>query len=86
MFNLVSALTAPAVLFKPPSPAQTSATAVAPQGGQTASPLRDNLAVAAGTGHAAVIGALATASGNAREGASLLRVAERGMSPRLIRT
>ncbi len=72
MFNLVSALTTPTVLLKPLSPVQTPATAGAPQGGQTGSRVRDNFAMAVGTGHAADLGALATATGNAREGASLL--------------
>ncbi len=79
MFTLVSALTTPTALLRPQSPAETLATAGAPQSGQTASRVRDVFAIAVGTGHAAEIGALATATSNAREGASLLQVADRGL-------
>lgn len=79
MFNLVSALTTPTALLKPLSPTPIPATTGAPHRGHTATRVRDNFAIAVGTGHAAEIGALTTATSNAREGASLLQVADRGL-------
>ena len=74
MLSLISALTAPAPLPRPQSLAQTSAVTTAPRGGPTG--LRDVFALAAGAARATDIGALTKAAGNAREGASLLQVAD----------
>ncbi len=74
MLSLISALTTPAPLPRPESLAQTSAVTTAPRGGPTG--LRDVFALAAGAARATDIGALTKAAGNAREGASLLQVAD----------
>ena len=79
MFHLVSALTAPNVMLNPLSRGQIAATAGAARGGPAAARVRDNFTIAMEAGHAADIGALATAIGNAREGSSLLQVADRGL-------
>ena len=80
MFSLVSALTTPTAFLKPQSLAYTPATASDLKGGHTASRVRDNFKIAVGTGHAADIGALTSATGNARDGGSFLQVADRGLA------
>ncbi len=77
MLSLIPALTAPAPLPRPQSLAQTTAVTTVPRGGQTG--LRDVFALTAGAARATDIGALTKAAGNAREGASLLQVADLGL-------
>lgn len=83
MFSLISALTTPAALLKPQSPVNVLATAGAslngPPNGPTVPRPRNSFMAIVGTGHSADIGALAKATGNAREGATLLQIADRGL-------
>ncbi len=74
MLSLISALTTLAPLPRSQSLVQTSAVTTAPRGRPTG--LRDVFALAAGAARATDIGALTKAAGNAREGASLLQVAD----------
>ena len=72
MFNLVSRLIAPAASFAPAAdPTQRSA--------RRAVPIQDTFALSLAARQAADIGALGRATGNAYAGASLLRVAARGL-------
>ncbi len=77
MLSLISALTAPAPLPRSHSLAQTTAVTTEPRGGRTG--LRDVFALTAGAARATDIGALIKAADNAREGASLLHVADLGL-------
>ena len=77
MFNLVSRLIATAAPFAPePAAPAANPTQRSPR---RAVPIQDTFARSSATGHAAEIGALGQAEGNARTGASLLQVAARGL-------
>ncbi len=80
MFNLVSGLIAPAASFAP-MPAAPGGPAANPtqRSARRAVPIRDTFALSLAARQAADIGALGRATGNAYAGASLLRVAARGL-------
>ena len=79
MLSLISALTTLPPLPRPQLIAQTSAIAGGQRGGHTVARARDVFASFLGASHAADIGALTKAAGNARAGASLLQTADLGL-------
>ena len=80
MFNLVSGLIAPVASFAPvPAPPGGSAANPIQRSARRAVPIRDTFALSLAARQAADIGALGRATGNAYAGASLLRVAARGL-------
>ncbi len=79
MLSLTSALTTLPPLPRPRMLAQTSAIAGGKRGGHTVARAREVFASTLGAAHAADIGALTKAAGNARAGASLLQVADLGL-------
>ncbi len=79
MLSLISALMTLSPLPRPRLLAQTSAIAGGQRGGYTVARVRDVFASTLGTSHAADIGALTKAAGNARAGASLLQFADLGL-------
>ncbi len=80
MFNLVSRLIAPAAPFAP-VPAAPGGPAANPtqRSARSPVPIQDTFALSLATRHAADIGAQGRAAGNAREGTSLLQVADQGL-------
>ena len=79
MLGFISNLMTLPPLPRPQLLAQTSAVAGGQRGGHTVARARDVFASTLGASHAADIGALTKAAGNARAGASLLQVADLGL-------